>query len=343
MKLANFRRIVAGHLAAALLALAFAVAAAPADKDDKDDKKPAEAAPPSRVSRNAEGETVVKLDEKTQKLIELKTEALVAVDYGSSVVAYGQILDPAPLALLDSELRAGAFSLEISKAQEARARLLFGENDLVSRKALETAQEQLATDEIRLQSSRRRLELEWGPLVSRLDATNRAQLLEKLIAREALLARADLPLVDLPKEKVAAAWFTPLGSDDPLRANTFAPAPSLDPKTQQLGYFLLVTNLEQHAAPAPGSAITARLSIESKAKSGVVIPRSAVIRANSAAWVYTRTGAENFTRRPLALNLSVPAGWFVESGFKPDEQVVTQGSALLLSEELKASGVGGGD
>jgi hypothetical protein len=346
----QFRRLQPVFLVICLAAWAAAVSLARAAEDakaDKDDKKETkgeaakESATPKRVSQDADGNAVVTLDAAMQERIGLKVAALKAFDYTPDVVAYGTILNPAPLALLDSELRSADVAAQASTAQAERARKLFADDANVSRKSLETAEAQARADEIHLETTKQRLEFEWGPIIAQLSAPERRSVINRLKNHEFLLARADLPLTDSPKEKVASAWFSALGSPATFKAAATAPAPALDPATQARGYFLEVTNAEPMSAPVPGAAITAHLVLDAKTTAGVVIPRNAILRSNGAAWVYAQTSAESFTRRAVKLDTPVEDGWFMSGDFKADDKIVVRGGALILSEELQ--NLGGGD
>ena len=67
-----------------------------------------------------------------------------------------------------------------------------------------------------------------------------------------------------------------------------------------------------------------------------MLPRTAVVRYASRAWVYVQTSDEVFTRREASLVSPTPDGWFVKTGFAPGDPVVVTGAQTLLSEELKS-------
>lgn len=88
----------------------------------------------------------------------------------------------------------------------------------------------------------------------------------------------------------------------------------------------------------PGLAITAALPVPGEERSGVIIPRAAVVRHGGQAWVYVQSGDRKFTRKAVNPERGTPDGWFttdaVVSG--EGERVVVTGAQALLSEELKS-------
>ena len=69
---------------------------------------------------------------------------------------------------------------------------------------------------------------------------------------------------------------------------------------------------------------------------GIIIPRTAVVRFGGKTWVYLHTGAETFMRREVTLGRPLQDGWLGASGLTAGDQVVTDGAQTLLSEELKS-------
>jgi hypothetical protein len=72
---------------------------------------------------------------------------------------------------------------------------------------------------------------------------------------------------------------------------------------------------------------------EGAGASGVVLPRSALLRTAGRTWVYVRRDATDFERREVSGGLADPAGLFVVSGFRPGEPVVTAGASQLFAAQ----------
>jgi hypothetical protein len=71
-------------------------------------------------------------------------------------------------------------------------------------------------------------------------------------------------------------------------------------------------------------------------ESGLLIPNSAVVWYGGKAWIYKKQDKENFVRLPISTERPYKGGWFNESSIiKADDEIVTSGAQLLLSEEFK--------
>jgi hypothetical protein len=97
------------------------------------------------------------LDAEARTRIGLATQPLVATNLPVETVAYGTVLDPSPLARLDTELRGAAAGLAIARIQEEREQALSAQNQIVARPALETAMLQAQTAEPRHETALRPL------------------------------------------------------------------------------------------------------------------------------------------------------------------------------------------
>ncbi len=88
-----------------------------------------------------------------------------------------------------------------------------------------------------------------------------------------------------------------------------------------------------------GLAAPVKLAV-SAAQTGVITPRMALLRSKGKTWVYVRTGPETFLRKEVEGARSDPSGLFTPAGFKPGEQVVTQGAAALFAAETNVEAAG---
>lgn len=95
--------------------LTLAVACKPHEAEHAAEKKEPEKASP--VSHNEAGETVLKLDAETVKRVGVKVEPLAAADFRPEAKGFGRVLDPAPLALLVSEIASAHLAVENSRRE----------------------------------------------------------------------------------------------------------------------------------------------------------------------------------------------------------------------------------
>jgi hypothetical protein len=299
---------------------------------DKEQEAQAEAEE-SFLQHESNGQTVVKLDPNEQRLIGLKVAPLQAAEAPSEVKGFGRVLDPAPLAALVTESAAAQAALQASTKEYERVKTLFSQNQNASARALETAEAAMDKDRVALESVRLRLLVGWGKEVaSRPDLQ---AFVASLAARQAALIRVDLPLGERPKAPPVGGRVAPVGApDSEIEAQILSPAPATDPQTQTEGYLLLAKT----DALAPGAALVAYLAVPGPARSGVIVPREAVLRHQGETFVYLQTIEDSFQRKAVALERPAGNGWFSNQDLKPQEKVVVVGAQQLLSEELKGHG-----
>ena len=128
---------------------------APADK---------EAAGP-QVSRDTNGNAVITMSDKTQKDLGIQVKSPAAFQMSPELKGYGQVLDPAPLAALITELASAQAAYTASSNELARLKTLEGQGN-ASARALQTAEAAAARDLLAIQSARERLALSWGKAVA---------------------------------------------------------------------------------------------------------------------------------------------------------------------------------
>jgi len=289
----------------------------------------------SFLQHDADGRTLVKLDQATQTRMELKVEPLAAAQVSPEVKGYGRVLDPASLAALVTEGTSAQASLGASTKEFERLKGLYSQNQNASARALETAEAAMKHDQISLASVQSRVLLGWGQAIA--SQADLAAFVYSLAAQKTALVRVDLPLGERLPGAPTGGRVAPLGTPEHLSdAEYLGPATSADPQTQGRGILLLM----KVDPPPPGTAVLAWLAIPGQPQSGVVVPRSAILRHESRTFVYLQTPEDTFERKAVTLGRPAGDGWFVGQGFKPQDKVVVVGAQELLSEELKGQGGG---
>jgi multidrug efflux pump subunit AcrA (membrane-fusion protein) len=291
--------------------------------------KPAE--PESRVKHGTNGEVIITLDAGTQKGMGLQTSALETAQLNPEVKAYGHVLDAAPLASLVAELAMAQAASDASQAELKRLKTLARENN-ASARALESEDASAARDQAQVESARLRLVSGWGKAIA--GRQDLPALVKSLSALESVLVELDVPAGEaIDAAPTRARVLTLAEGSKPIEAELLGPATTVDAQMQGRGFLCLVATNQTHLAP--GAAVTGFLSLPGEPKSGVAVPRDAVVRFNGATWVYVQTGDDTFERKEAALDRPLEKGWFVQEGLKPQDKVVTTGGQQLLSEELK--------
>jgi hypothetical protein len=320
--------------AAAVVILGSLLADAHRKASDEDDEE-ISSTPPT-VQRGPGGEMVVRLTAAEQAKAGLETQALRPMSRSPEVAAYGVILDPAPLIALNSELASVSASLSTSRAEYERAKLLHAHGQNVSLKSVQAAESKFRADQAQFNQFNQQLANKWGRAMAHLKPARRNEIVARLARRAIAIARVSLPTGQTLVAKPRDARVVVLGYEKhPLTTPLVSFAPSVDPSLQGESFLL---ELDASKFPlVPGAAVTAYLRSAAPPEEGVILPRSAVVRFNNAAWVYVRLDANDFARREVSLTVPLAHGWFLPDSLSPGTRVVVTGAQTLLSDELGAS------
>ncbi len=286
--------------------------------------------PPAEVRRSSEGVRVT-LQTRAQERLGIIVEQPKEMVIDPEVKAYGRVLDPGPLVNAVTELQAAHNTLAASKRELDRVRMLFQQDRNASLRAMETAESSFRRDEIALQSLQLKLVSAWGK--SMVEQADLPGLVHALAARDCLLVRLDLPAGQTLKQPLGAKLTTLDAPEDRIAASLLGSAADVDSQTQGQGFLFLVYS--NAAALRPGQAVTGFLQTVGARISGVLVPASAIVRADGRAWVFVQTDALIFVRREVKLERPADGGWLVREGITSKDKLVVTGAQMLYSEELK--------
>lgn len=268
----------------------------------------------------------------TQQRLGIATSPLVSIRHSETVSGYARILDPLPLASLDADLASAIAVAEASRAEADRTRLLNAGGAAVSTRAAEAAQAQARVDAAHVTLLRRQLALQWGPIAALTDA-RRSALIYLLTTGRAALVRIDSPgaagqgalsSVDVSFQGLGTVHVAILGSA--RTADTRMGSPGLIGKaTGPLAERLAVGLTTPVNLPVRGGG------------SGVVLPRTALLRTAGQTWVYVKLGPTTFERRAVLGAVATDTGLFAVKGFAAGDPVVTQGASMLFSAETASA------
>lgn len=269
----------------------------------------------------------VTLDATTVRRLAIVTAPASAASRGTDTTGFARVLDPIPLAQLDSDIAAAAPAATASAAEAARSRALFSADATVSRKVAETAAAQARTDNARLTLLRRRLGLEWGA-IARLSDAQRGALVASLAAGRSALVRID-SAGGAGQSGLRSATLD-LGSLGTADAIVLGSARAADPRLQSPGLIARVSG-PKAALLSTGLSVPARTNGTSR--SGVSIPNTAVLRLDGGAWVYVQARPGQFVRHHLGGTIAGVNGLFAASGVRAGDLIVTNGAAALYAAE----------
>ena len=299
-----------------------------ADAPAKEGQKSAEE---SRVKTDAEGNTVITLDDETQRSIGLKVEPIAATELLPEIKGFGNVIDPTTLAAALNNLATVEAAYNATSKELERLKTL-KEQGNASDRALQAAEAAALRDQLLIQSAKDQLMLTWGKAM--VEQKDLPGFVRSLTALDSALVRINLPAgEDIKSDPTGARIFRLSGKS--VDAQFLGVAPGVDPLIQGQGYMFLVKPNE--IGLRPGESLTGYLKIPGEPVKGMGVPRNAVVRSEGRAWAYVQTGDTAFTRKEVPLDHPLESGWFVKEGFAPNDRVVVTGVQTLLSEELKAS------
>lgn len=244
------------------------------------------------------------------------------------VDAFAKVLDPEPLVQLESDLRTAMAAAEASHAEAQRSRALNSAGGGVASKDMEAAVSQARQDALKVDMLRRRLSLEWGPGVARLNDARRAALIRALTAGKAALVHVDTHN-DVGQDG-ARHVDVDIG-DGSMPGLVLGPARAAEPRLQSSGLIVEVTGAKA-VLLSVGLTQSAHIA-QADSTSGVILPRSAIVRYRGAAWVYVHTAPGRFERRLVDAPTPEDGGFFVTHGFTTGDEVVSEGAVELFTAE----------
>ena len=280
----------------------------------------------------ASGNGHVKMDSATQARLGVTIARLVAVRQSvSGASGYATVLDPLSLAELDGEIAQTQAALAASQAEADRSRTLNAANNLVSQREAEAAAAVFRADQAKLTLARRRLAIEWGPAIAALSDSQRAELIDALAAGRAALVRIDSLDGVMRAGGSVTLNFSGVG---PAHAAILGPARTADANLRSPGELARVTG-PVAARLSKGLTGNAQLG-GGGVVSGVVIPRTALVRRGGQTFAYVRVEKDGFERRAINGGVFRPDGLFAPSGFRAGEEVALTGGGALLAAEVGA-------
>ncbi len=279
----------------------------------------------------------VRLDLEQQKALGLRTEKLYPERIAARATAFGTVQDPIALTDAVSALHVAEAAMRASSASHRRAQLLHSKRQNVSTQDVERLAARASAERSQFEQAQRRLLSVWGRGIA--GHPDIEAFVESLVAGSSALVRIDLApdqvFLTIPDHVLVTTLGT---TEHGVDARLLGRAPNINPARQGPGYFFLVDH--PPATIAPGAAVTAHIEATGPGKAGVRIPRSAVIHALGATWVYVQRDAERFVRLRITPS-ELPSGDLVTArGPVAGDMAVVVGAQELWAEEFKSSSDG---
>ena len=283
----------------------------------------------------AGGLAPVKLGPQALSAGQIRTAGLRRLESAPRLSAYGIVLDPGPLAMLVSQVIAARASAALARSEARRAAGLYRAHHNISQAALQTAQAGLETAAATLMQLKTRMLAHWGPKLSAAALSGSAPV-RGLETGTAALVEVSLPLGQaLAHPPTTASATTPDGEKVQLRFISRAPRTAAGVTGQSLFYLMPA----QTAAPI-GTPLTVSLETAPR-KTGVLVPRPAVVWDHGELLVFRETTPGSFLPVPIRSSFISGDGYFVPESpgtlLHPGDRIVTGGAALLYSAAAQAA------
>ncbi|MDP2902015.1 MAG: hypothetical protein Q8N96_02760 [Methylovulum sp.] len=290
-------------------------------------------------------QAVVTLNAQTQQSSGIETIVLKPAHHHAEFIAYGKAIPIQPLLELHhrylvnlTEHNRAAAKFKQAEQTIKRQQALYHEGAIAQRNVQDQQAQWQADkaqlDAIRFQSLSITDEalLNWGKVLSEWALSEPTDKLSSFLSGRKILLQITLPSNRQLAENSLMIAIDPSGNRSKAEpAELISVAPQTDAGNQGTSYFFQASGKRIKA----GMSISAWLPEQQQSQSGVIIPKSALIWFMDQAFVYLKTDGETFSRRAIKDYSVIADGYFLSHTVMPDEQIVTIGGQMLLSEELR--------
>lgn len=314
--------------------------------DDDGDDRPASPAPPQGTARSgAAGPAELHLDAAALAANGIRLATLTPVLAPEEIRLPARVLDPAPLIAAREAARNAAARLAAARARKkaaeaalARDRALYRDHQNIAAATLEEAEsaaaEARAAEEeadAALEALRARDRTVWGEALARELEADTPLAAALCTGSERLIALA-WPADHPPPAPLPPARFLAGEGNAPLPLLPLGAAPAADPATatQDLYYHA------SHPLLLPGLKGTGLLAVGPK-RAVFTIPPSAVVWWQGKAFVYRALAEGRFARLALDGARAGDEAYVLPAREGESLRIVSEGAAVLLSEEFRGS------
>jgi hypothetical protein len=300
---------------------------------------------PSQEIQKGTGQLVVRLDAEAQKLSGIETLILKPASRYVEFTAYGKAINIHPLLALRNR-----YLLALTERDSAKAKFRQAEQNI-------NRQQDLYRHGVSSKRNLQEHQAQWQSYKAQADATDfqgKAIIDEALIIwgkeftnwvmsndsnkfGDFLSGRQTLLQITLPANKhlpdnIQTIYIEASGNRSKAhKAELISMATRIESAAQGESYYFRTGSKDI----ITGMNVTAWIPEQSEQMTGVIIPKSALIWYMDQSFVYLKTAEDTFSRRTLEHYSASGDGYFIPDGIKPGEQIVTKGTQMLLSEELR--------
>jgi hypothetical protein len=302
---------------------------------------------PNRVSNKA-GITIITVGAATQAQSGIQTTALKSSAHQASLSSYGNVISIDNLTELRSRYFAAKADAEVLRTTIAHNKIEYNrqyelnlDDKNVSDKVVATALATIKADEAKMSAAESNarniadsIRQLWGEtLAQQAISQSTNTLLQNLINAKEVLIQTTLPFESAEPRENSSITIAPIAApSQSVKAYYLSRAPISNATLQGKTYFYHAVTSDLRA----GIQVKTLSSLSKESVSGVIIPNSAVVWYGGKPWVYQKLKADQFSRLPINTETELENGWFYHGILKANDQIVTSGAQLLLSEEFKS-------
>ncbi len=305
---------------------------------DDDDKQP-------DTAGEVNAQPAIVIDEKTQRTVGLQTTPLQSSQFHTEFAVTGKAITVQPLLALRNRYLALAnehnqllAKLKQAEQNKQRQQDLY-RHGVTSMRNLQEQQLQWQTDKAQVDANTFQSKaiidearLAWGTKLAAWTLSTDANRLAGFLSGQDVLLQISLPADRHLSHDMNVIYVESSGHRDKAsKARLISEAPQTDTALPGQSYFFQ----GQGRFIKPGMRVVAWIPEKKQVLPGVMIPKSAVIWLLDQVVVYVKTGKDKFNRRIVTDYTVSPEGYFTAMGFEADEEIVTTGAQMLLSEEQR--------
>jgi len=306
---------------------------------DDDDKSVA------NLPVSSAGQGTIFLAAKAQSVSGLQTITLTSVSDHPEFTAHGKAVNIQPLIdlrhryLVALTERSGATARFKQAEQNIKRQQDLYRDGATSKRNLQVQQAQWQTDKAQVDASgvqgkaiMDEVRFNWGNKLTEWALSKDADPLSSFLSGRKTLLQITLPVNKQLSHEIQSIYVEASGNRSAAtKAELISAAPQTDNTAQGESYFFQTDGRRIRT----GMRVAAWIPEQGENRSGVVIPKSALVWYMDQAFVYIKTDAEQFTRRTIDQYSATNGGYFVGSGISAGEQLVVTGGQMLLSEEFR--------
>lgn len=304
---------------------------------------------PNRISTK-DGITTITVSPATQAQSDITVSSIKPSNYQAGINSYGNVVAIDGLLDLRSKYMTAKAEADISRAALTRNKSEYNrlhelnlDDKNVSDKAVATALADLKGEEAKATAAEATaknvadsMRQTWGEALTKLALDkNNSALWQDLIDYKEVLIQITLPFDAAEPTANSSLNVSPtVAPSHTIKADFISRAPLSNNTIQGKTYFYHAKTNDLRAGMQV-NAVNMKSIGNQSGKTGVIIPNSAVVWYGGKPWVYRKLGLDKFYRLPINTDIEVENGWFYRGNLKPNDQLVTSGAQLLLSEEFK--------